>query len=148
MLISTRSRYGLRALVRLAALEGESPVSLAKIAEDESIPIRYLEQIFIKLRDKGIVKGLRGPGGGYSLGMPSDSISIMSVVSLLENDFLPTNCVLPGFEDEQCESKDCDLTGICRTRQLWANLRALTVDYLKRHTIADLLYGRLEKLEG
>lgn len=148
MLISTRSRYGLRALVRLAALEGESPVSLASIAEDESIPIRYLEQIFIKLRDKGIVKGLRGPGGGYSLGTPSESISIFSVVSLLENDFLPTNCVLPGFEDEQCESKDCDLTGTCRTRQLWANLRALTVDYLKKHTIADLLFGRLEKLEG
>jgi Rrf2 family iron-sulfur cluster assembly transcriptional regulator len=147
MLISTRSRYGLRALVRLAAFEDEAPVSLAAIAEEEKIPIRYLEQIFIRLRNSGIVKGLRGPRGGYSLGMPADSISILSVVSLLENDFLPTNCVLPGFEEEQCETKDCDMTDKCRTRTLWANLRALTADYLAKHTIADLLYGRLEKLE-
>ena len=106
MLISTRSRYGLRALVRLASLEDEAPVSLAKVAEEEGIPIRYLEQIFIRLRDNGMVKGLRGPGGGYSLGTPPDSITLLSVISALENDFLPTNCVLPGFEEEECQSKD------------------------------------------
>lgn len=148
MLISTRSRYGIRALVRLADLADDSPVSLASIAEAESIPIRYLEQIFIKLRNNRIVRGLRGPRGGYTLAVPADSITILSVVSLLENDFLPTNCVLPGFEEEQCDDKDCEMTSTCRTRTLWANLRALTVDYLEKHTIADLLYGRLEKLEG
>jgi Rrf2 family iron-sulfur cluster assembly transcriptional regulator len=147
MLISTRSRYGLRALVRLASLEDEAPVSLAKIAEDEGIPIRYLEQIFIRLRDSGMVKGLRGPGGGYSLGTPPDGITLLSVINALENDFLPTNCVLPGFEEEECENKSCERTEVCRTRRLWANLRALTVAYLSKHTIADLLYGRLEKLE-
>ena len=97
MLISTRSRYALRVLARMARrmnMGHTMPVSLALLSEQEQVSVRYLEQIFGLLRRSGIVKGKRGPGGGYVLGMPPEEISLFDVVDILESDFLPTNCML------------------------------------------------------
>ncbi|MBN1433665.1 Rrf2 family transcriptional regulator, partial [Candidatus Fermentibacterales bacterium] len=84
MLISTRSRYALRALTELIRLSDGGPVSLGVLAERQEIPLRYLEQIFGRLRAAGLVKGKRGPGGGYVLTRPSEQIPLIEIVAALE----------------------------------------------------------------
>ena len=146
MLISTRSRYGIRALTQLAKRENVQPVSLSSIAEAELIPIRYLEQIFGKLRTAGIVCGRRGPGGGYVLCRPPAEITLFDVVSALEKDFLPVDCL---HESAECVgrrdpgSTDCVLQEQCLTRVLWITMRKGYRNYLSKHTIEDLIMRRL-----
>jgi Rrf2 family protein len=148
MLISTRSRYALRVLARMAEGDRESPRSLAVLSEQERVSVRYLEQIFGKLRSSGLVKGKRGPGGGYILGMPPDRISLYEVVSVLETEFLPASCI---SESRECYSGStakpddflCPLEQSCVTRPLWLRLREMYFQFMKEHTIEDLAHGRV-----
>lgn len=147
MLISTRSRYGLRALVHLARNDRSFPVSLGGIAEVEEIPIRYLEQIFGRLRTADIVRGRRGPGGGYVLSRDPDEIALLEVVRVLETEFFHTNCVLqcPDSTTTSDEKKQgCTREGTCPTRQLWSELKTLCESYLMNNTLSDLALGSLE----
>ena len=149
MLISTRSRYGFRALAQLARRGHESPVSLSSIAEDELIPIRYLEQIFGKLRSAGIVCGRRGPGGGYVLCKPPSEITLLEVVEILEKNFLPVDCL---DDAKDCAARVDPVTRICAlqencvTRPLWMTMRKSYKDFLQNHSIEDLIQGRLRPL--
>ena len=146
MLISTRSRYGFRALAQLARRSADSPVSLSTIADDEYIPIRYLEQIFGKLRSAGIVCGRRGPGGGYVLCRPPDEISLLEIVDILEKNFLPVDCL---DDAKDCASRIdpvtriCALQETCVTRPLWVAMRKSYRDFLHKHTIEDLIRHRI-----
>ena len=150
MLISTRSRYALRVLARMASMVNmghKQPVSLALLSEQEHVSVRYLEQIFGLLRNNGIVKGKRGPGGGYVLGMPPGEITLFDVVDVLEADFLPTNCMLgetscsPG---EGFKPKSCTLMDKCVTRPLWMTLRNMYYSYMKDKTLEDLTEGTIK----
>lgn len=151
MLISTRSRYALRALARMASMgeEGqEGPVSLALLSEKEQVSVRYLEQIFGLLRTSGLVRGKRGPGGGYVLSLPPDEISLFEVIDVLETDFLPATCMTgetgcsPGNGQK---SFHCSLEEVCVTRPLWMTLRDMYYDYMKEHTLQDLLEGNIRE---
>jgi Rrf2 family protein len=129
--------------------EGESqPVSLSLLSEKELVSVRYLEQIFGLLRRKGLVKGKRGPGGGYVLGRPPDEISLFDVVDVLETDFLPATCMSgetacsPG---KPVEGKQCPLEDTCVTRPLWMRLRDMYYTYMRTVTLQDLLEGRLQE---
>jgi Rrf2 family iron-sulfur cluster assembly transcriptional regulator len=147
MLISTRSRYGFRALAQLARRHSSGPISLSAIAEEEMIPIRYLEQIFGKLRSAGLVTGRRGPGGGYTLCRPAREISLLEVVEILEKTFLPVDCLDDGNE---CATRidpvtrTCALQETCVTRPLWIAMRKTYTDFLQKHTIEDLVRKRIE----
>jgi Rrf2 family protein len=147
MLISTRSRYGFRALAQLARNQSSGPVSLSAIAEDELIPIRYLEQIFGKLRSAGLVAGRRGPGGGYMLCRSADEITLLEVVEILEKNFLPVDCL---DDSGECaarvdpETRICSLQETCVTRPLWIAMRARYKDFLGRHSIEDLILYRID----
>ncbi len=151
MLISTRSRYALRVLARMARMMNmghKQPVSLALLSEQEQVSVRYLEQIFGLLRTSGIVKGKRGPGGGYVLGMPPGEISLFNVVDVLEADFLPTNCMLG---ETSCSPEDvfkkatCTLVDKCVTRPLWMTLRNMYYSYMKDKTLEDLVEGNIRE---
>lgn len=147
MLISTRSRYGLRALVHLARTDRSSPVSLGGIAEIEEIPIRYLEQIFGRLRTADIVRGRRGPGGGYILSKSPSDISLLDVIRVLETEFFHTNCVLQCPDStvtEEEKKKGCAREEFCPTRRLWADIKGLCESYLVNNTLSDLAGGSLE----
>lgn len=149
MLISTRSRYGLRALIQLALTEDEKPISLSVIAERERIPLRYLEQIFGRLRMTGLVKGRRGPGGGYLLSKPADDIHLVEVVQCLETEFLPASCLSDNIE---CGERDevtglCALEETCRTKKLWEALRCVYYTIMSENTLADLAKGKLRKVD-
>ena len=152
MLISTRSRYALRVLARMTKLMNNGhlqPVSLALLSEQEQVSVRYLEQIFGLLRSSGIVKGKRGPGGGYVLGMPPREISLFDVVDVLEADFLPTNCM---SGETSCSPEDgfrqvtCPLMDKCVTRPLWMTLRKMYYSYMKENTLDDLTEGTIQGL--
>ncbi|MBD3278373.1 MAG: Rrf2 family transcriptional regulator [Candidatus Aegiribacteria sp.] len=147
MLISTRSRYALRVLARMVSKtrQGESsPFSLAQLSEEEKVSVRYLEQIFGLLRRNGLVKGKRGPGGGYVLGQPPDEISLFEVIDVLETDFLPAACMIGDTScspDERSEVSGCSLEDVCVTRPLWMKLRRMYYDYMKDKNLNDLVNG-------
>ncbi len=150
MLISTRSRYGLRALVQIARSEGKKALSLAEIAKIEDIPIRYLEQIFGKLRTAKIVAGRRGPGGGYKLCREAIDISLLEVIRVLETEFFQTDCVLacPDYLPERVPADikhpGCSRENLCPTKKLWSDIKILCESYLGKNTLADLSNGSLE----
>ncbi len=147
MLISTRSRYGLRALVHLARTDRSSPVSLAGIADIEEIPIRYLEQIFGRLRAADIVRGRRGPGGGYVLSRKPSEISLLDIIRVLETEFFHTNCSLlcpDSRADEEEDKSGCAREEICPTRLLWSDIKVLCETYLLNNSLSDLACGSLE----
>ena len=150
MLISTRSRYALRVLARMAKMmenKKNIPISLALLSEQENISVRYLEQIFGKLRTTGIVRGKRGPGGGYVFGIPPKEISLYDVVSILETEFLPASCLSEGVNcspSENYEEKRCPLEESCVTRPLWLNLREMYNSFMKNHSLADLVAGDIQ----
>jgi Rrf2 family transcriptional regulator, iron-sulfur cluster assembly transcription factor len=148
MLISTRSRYALRVLARMAEGGAQVPMSLAVLSEQERVSVRYLEQIFGKLRATGLVKGKRGPGGGYVLGMPPDRISLYDVVCVLETEFLPASCLSEARSCFSGASADadaafCPLEQSCVTRPLWLRLREMYYQFMKEHSLADLAHGRV-----
>lgn len=86
MKISTKGRYGLRALVYMAASSGKEPVSLTKIARRQNLSLNYLEQVFGTLRKAGIVASVKGAGGGYRLGKEAADITVREILEALEGE--------------------------------------------------------------
>lgn len=85
MKISTKGRYAITAMMEVALKQNVRPVTLADISEEQGISISYLEQLFARLRKNGLVKGFRGPGGGYHLAKPSQEISVAEIVNAVED---------------------------------------------------------------
>ncbi len=151
MLVSTRSRYGLRALVGIVRGGWTNPLSLAELAEAEEVSQRYLEQIFIRLREAGIVRGRRGPGGGYVLSRDPSEISLLEVIRALEADFMVTDC---SEDSPKCSGSrevlrvPCHRQEGCATRLLWKHLRNCCFRYLGERSLHDLVNGTLSEDEN
>lgn len=146
MLISTRSRYGLRALAEMARRGRDVPVSLGDLARDEDVSTRYLEQIFGRLRAKGLVKGRRGPGGGYVLSRDPSQIRLFEIVCALENCLFTPSCLvdLPDMPARKKPDEECSRLQTCVTRKLWTALRDSCYRILSSNTLADLADGTLK----
>ncbi len=148
MLVSTRSRYGLRAMVEMVHLGWTEPVSLSRLALAEEVSQRYLEQIFMKLRAAGIVKGRRGPRGGYVLSRPPSEITLLDIIYTLEIGFLAPECAgdAPNCPGSRAKGRvPCGRIENCATRGLWVELRKCCLDYLGSHTLSDLVNGNLSE---
>lgn len=116
MKLSTRGRYGLRALVDLAVYSEQEAVSIQSISNRQHISVRYLEQLMGKLRRAGLVNSTRGAQGGYRLGKPAREISVGDVLRALEGSLEAVTC--PGNIPEQgCEGADS-----CVTRYVWKRI--------------------------
>lgn len=123
-MISTKSRYGLRALIDLAVNYRGNPVYLRNIATREGISTRYLENIFTRLRAAGILKSVKGKKGGFLFAKTLDSISLLDIIEILEDTTFFPGCV---------DSPDsCKNSADCISREVWV--------YLDRH-IRNLLAG-------
>ncbi len=85
MRLSTRGRFAINAMIDLALRERHNPVPLSELALRHGISLSYLEQVFAKLRQHGLVESTRGPGGGYTLGFRGDAISVADIVSAIED---------------------------------------------------------------
>lgn len=117
MKLSTKGRYGLRAVLDLALHSETEAVSLSSIAERQSISISYLEQLIAKLKKAGIVNSIRGAQGGYVLGKPASEISVGEILRALEGDLNPVDCAEVTGGDASCSGSD-----LCVTKYVWKRI--------------------------
>ncbi|MCW0182601.1 Rrf2 family transcriptional regulator [Zavarzinia sp.] len=143
MKLSTRGRYAVMAMVDLAAhTEGGKPVSLADIAERQEISLSYLEQLFGKLRRGGIVKSVRGPGGGYVLGRAAADTRIADIVLAVDEPITATRCQLGTSVG--CRGN----RSRCATHDLWEELSHQIHLYLSSVSLADVVARRVLGIPG
>jgi Rrf2 family iron-sulfur cluster assembly transcriptional regulator len=138
MRLSTKGRYAVMAMADLARRQDEPcrAVALAEIATRQEISLSYLEQLFARLRRKGLVQSARGPGGGYRLTRTAAETSIAEIVLAVDEPLRATRC--------GAEGKGCMLKGErCLTHDLWEDLGHRIEDYLASVSLADVLSGRL-----
>ena len=137
MKLSTKGRYAVMAMVDLAEKSGGQPVSLADIAERQNISLSYLEQLFAKLRRCGVVKSIRGPGGGYILSRRADRIHIADIVLAVDEPVQMTRCS-PGAPEGCGENQSR-----CSTHELWEALGNQIYGFLSSVTVADVCARRI-----
>jgi Rrf2 family cysteine metabolism transcriptional repressor len=131
MKLSTRARYGTRALLELALHRGEGPVLLREIAKRQQISLPYLEHLIAPLIAGHIIRSTKGPRGGVSLARPPEEIKLSEVIRLLEGSVAPVECVNdPGI---------CERSGFCVTRDIWGELKMVMDGVLKSTTLQDLV---------
>lgn len=116
MKLSTKGRYGLRAMIDLADFSEEMPQSIANIAARQSISDSYLEQLMAKLKKAGLITSIRGSQGGYVLAKASSDISVGEILRALEGDLSPVKCM--GLKGEQA----CSGSRSCVTRNVWKRI--------------------------
>lgn len=110
--------------------DGGRPVTIAEIAERQSLSVSYLEQLFSKLRRHGLVHSIRGPGGGYLLGCKAEDIHVARIINAVDEKVDATGC--GGKEN-------CTNSGRCLTHELWQNLSEQIHVFLEGISLADLL---------
>ncbi len=139
MKISTKIRYGARAILELASHYGEGPIELKEIAKKENISLKYLEQVIIPLRSSGLVKSVRGSKGGYSLAKPPSEICLNDLVEILEGPIDLIECLR--------NPKACQRTSLCVTRDIWKEVSEAIYRVLHGITLEEMV-DRKKKKEG
>ncbi|KEH87777.1 transcriptional regulator [Clostridium novyi A str. 4540] len=137
MKLSTKGRYGVRAMVDLAINYGESPMSIKSIAKRQNISELYLEQLFSQLRKAKLIKSIRGAQGGYVLNKHPKDISVSDIINVLEGPIEISSCVDTG---------ECDNMNVCPTRLLWKKIKKSIDEVTESITLQDMAndYKRLK----
>lgn len=133
MKLSTKGKYGVRAVFEIARNEGEGPLTIKTIAERQGISLSYLEQILYRLAKAGLIESVRGPGGGYLIGKTPSELTIGDVVRALEGPIALSHCLEPGM------SGDCYQADDCVARMVWSRVGAKIEEALDSITFNDLL---------
>ena len=131
MKLSTRTRYGIRAILELAENYGNGPLQLRIIARDQVVSVKYLEQLMAMLKAAGIVRSIRGSKGGYILAKTPGQIKVSECFQCLEGSLITTECV----EDESF----CERTNDCIARQVWTEVQEAVMGVLQSMTLQDLV---------
>ncbi len=133
MILGTKARYAVMAMVDLAGRDATMPVTLSQLAEAQEITVPYLEQLFSKLKKQGLVKSVRGPGGGYILAKSAAETSVSEIIRAVEESTKMTRC------DKHNKPGGCMATRAqCLTHDLWAGLENQIENYLGSVTLADV----------
>lgn len=142
MKISTKGRYGLRAMVDLAAHEEDGAISLVNIANRQKLSLNYLEQVFAALRKAGVIKSIKGSGGGYILSRPAADIKIADILTVLEGKF--------SIVDDAETRRPEDHVQAAIQKLVWGKIDMSINDYLNEVTLADLVqhYQELSQSEA
>lgn len=135
MRLTTKGRFAVTAMLDLAINESQDaednkPVTLAAISERQDISLSYLEQLFSKLRRQGLVKSVRGPGGGYNLAKAYTDISVSEIINAVDEQIDATQC----GGNENCKDE-----GRCMTHDLWTALNTKILEYLDGVSLADMV---------
>ena len=130
MRLSTKGRYSVTAMMDLAIHDQAGPVTLADISQCQGISLSYLEQLFSRLRKAGLVKGVRGPGGGYRLAKPATDISIAEIINAVDESVDVTRCSGEG---------NCQDGERCLTHELWTELSDRLYKFLDGITLAKFV---------
>jgi Rrf2 family protein len=137
MKLSTRARYGTRALLEMALHWGEEPVMLKNIAQSQQISLPYLEHLIAPLIAGGIVRSTKGPRGGVSLARAPEEIRLSEVIQLLEGSTAPVECV--------DNPRVCRRHEFCVTRDIWSELKGAIDGVLGATTLQDLTERQKKK---
>jgi Rrf2 family transcriptional regulator, cysteine metabolism repressor len=136
--LSTRTRYGLRALLEVALRQGDAPVSLKAISREQEISLPYLEHLVAPLIAAGIVRSTKGPRGGISLTRDPASIKLSEIIQVLEGSMAPVECVNdPAL---------CRRSAFCVTRDVWTQLKEVMDGVLVATTLQDLVENQRKKV--
>ena len=136
MKLSTKGRHAVTAMMELALQHEKGPVTLADISTQQSISISYLEQLFARLRQHGLVTGMRGPGGGYCLARPAHEITIANILSTVD-------------EVSRRDDQPLAQSEIPEGMRMWMNLSNRIYDYLNSITLAEAVEsGEKERREA
>lgn len=130
MKISTRGRYALRLMIDLAVHGKGEPISLRDVAERQGISDKYLEQIVTPLSRMGLVRSVRGAGGGYLLTRRPEEYTVGDILRPLEGDLAPVECATDGSY--------CDRCGECVTVDLWREIHQAVADVVDHVTLAEM----------
>lgn len=132
MRLSTRGRYATRAMYDLALNQNQGPVPLRAISARQEISEKYLEQLFLKLRRAGLIRSVRGPGGGYLLARDAFKINMYDILKAVEGPLTPVFCT------ENPPGKKCKRARTCDMRKFWKELSRQILSCLKNQTLGDL----------
>ena len=130
MKLTTKGRYAVTAMLDLAIHEHKGSITLADISRRQDISLSYLEQLFSKLRKKGLVDSARGPGGGYKISRDSDSIYIAEVIAAVDEAVDATRCQRKG---------NCQNDERCLTHELWCDLSDQIHNFLSQISLSQLM---------
>jgi Rrf2 family iron-sulfur cluster assembly transcriptional regulator len=130
MRLTTKGRYAVTAMLDLALHYGDGPITLADISRRQAISLSYLEQLFSRLRRRGLVESVRGPGGGYRLSRAAEQISVVSVITAVDEEVDATRCGGLG---------NCQDSQPCLTHELWSDLSQQIHDFLAGINLAQLV---------
>jgi len=134
MRLSTKSRYGVRALFDIAYHAEEAPAQIKTISRRQGITPRYLEQIFQKLKRAGIVKSIRGPRGGYYLARKPEEVAVGDVIRAMEETIEPVFCARPP----KGRSRKCRHESKCVAQVIWREAGQRLGDYLDSVSLAQM----------
>ncbi|MEK8020216.1 MAG: Fe-S cluster assembly transcriptional regulator IscR [Candidatus Parabeggiatoa sp.] len=137
MRLTTKGRYAVTAMLDLAINQDQGPITLSDISQRQGISLSYLEQLFSRLRKKGLVDSTRGPGGGYRLSRPAKSIAIAEVIVAVDEAVDATRCK---------GQKNCHDSRACLTHQLWTDLSEQIREFLNGITLAQVLDKRPQEV--
>lgn len=137
MKLSTKSRYGVRAMLDLAIHYGEEPISIKKISQRQNISEYYLEQLFSSLRKSNLIRSIRGAKGGYVLNRAPKDIIMSEVIEVLEGPIEVSDCI----DNENCNNIDS-----CATRLLWLKIKESIDNVTESITLQDMVddYNKLK----
>ncbi|HEY8348300.1 MAG TPA: Rrf2 family transcriptional regulator [Clostridiales bacterium] len=134
MKLSTKGRYGLKAMLDLAVHSADGQVSLNSIAERQGLSENYLEQLFASLKKARLVKSVRGPQGGYMLADSPENISVGDILRALEGSLAPADCVSEDLGATRCGNSDK-----CVTRNVWERIRDGINNVIDNITLKELI---------
>jgi Rrf2 family protein len=129
MKLTTKAEYAVRCLINLLHAEGKEPVQIRQISDSEGLSKPYIEQLFMKLRNGGLIKSTRGPSGGYVFAKAPKSITIGDIIRCVEGPIYLATCT---------SGKTCGRMGNCRTYPLWKKINKKIESALDSVSLGDL----------
>jgi len=132
MKLSTRGRYGLKAMFQLALHHGEGPISLKIVADKQSLSENYLEQLFSTLKKDGLLDSVRGAQGGYLLSRDPNEITVGQILRSLEGNMAPSDCIVDN--EFGCSREDS-----CVTRLVWIKIKDSIDEVIDSITLQDMV---------
>ncbi|MPT24043.1 MAG: Rrf2 family transcriptional regulator [Starkeya sp.] len=139
-MLTNKGKYGLKAMVHLASLESGTTTMGAAIAQAENIPKKFLDAILLDLRNAGLVRSKKGPGGGYSLARAPKEIRVGHIIRTLDGPLAPIGC---ASQSAYVACQDCTNREACEVRIVMTRVRDALSDILDRMTLEEMVsYGR------
>ena len=135
-MLSSKAKYGLKAMVHLARREAEGAVVIQEIADAERIPKKFLDTILLELKLNGLLNSKKGKGGGYTLSRPAAQITVGNIVRILDGPLAPVQCV-SRTAYRRCD--DCQDENACAVRQVMGEVRDAISAILDHCSLADMI---------